>query len=38
MGNIYSGLDGGMTFYNNIKDRKEIGWMAFIAKSRLIIE
>lgn len=35
LGNVYSGLDGGKTIYDNIKSRKEYGWVGFIAKSRL---
>lgn len=38
LGNIYGALEGGMTVYNNIKDRKEVGWIGFVAKSRLLIK
>jgi hypothetical protein len=37
-GNIYGALDGGMKVYESIKDRNEVGWIGFIAKSKLIID
>jgi hypothetical protein len=35
LGNIYGGLEGGWNVYNSIKDRKEAGWIGFLAKARL---
>ena len=35
LSNVYSALEGGAMVYNNIKDRKEVGWMGFIAKAKL---
>lgn len=36
LGNIYSAFDGGKTIYTNIQNRKELGWMGFVAKARLL--
>lgn len=36
LSNIYGGIEGGVKIYNTIKDRKQLGWMGFIAKSRLL--
>jgi hypothetical protein len=35
IGNVYGAFEGGAEVYERIKERTDVGWMAFIAKARL---